>query len=63
MSRFTPTEMARAIGDGLLSFPVTPFRPVRPPLTDLTEAEHAELAELIAAARNTESIGRRTAFD
>jgi hypothetical protein len=63
MSRFTPTEMARAIGGGLLSFPVTPFRPVLPPLTDLTEAEHAEVAELIAAARDTQCIGRRAAFD
>ena len=25
MSRMTPTEMARQIGGGLLSFPVTPF--------------------------------------
>jgi hypothetical protein len=36
---------------------------VLPPLTDLTEAEHAEVAELIAAARDTQCIGRRTAFD
>ena len=27
MSRMTPKEMASRIGDGLLSFPVTPFRP------------------------------------
>ena len=27
MSKFTPQEMARRIGDGLLSFPVTPFTP------------------------------------
>ena len=27
MSRITPQEMAKAIGAGLLSFPVTPFKP------------------------------------
>jgi 5-dehydro-4-deoxyglucarate dehydratase len=26
MSKMTPQEMARHIGKGLLSFPVTPFR-------------------------------------
>ncbi|MGY4425688.1 hypothetical protein ACVWY2_008137 [Bradyrhizobium sp. JR6.1] len=27
MSKMTPQEMARQIGGGLLSFPVTPFKP------------------------------------
>ena len=27
MSKMTPQEMARKIGSGLLSFPVTPFKP------------------------------------
>jgi 5-dehydro-4-deoxyglucarate dehydratase len=54
MSRMTPTEMARQIGGGLLSFPVTHFRrpaPVRRAVLSRAlrlDAQH-ELAGLFAA--------------